>query len=79
MPEVTVREENRPSFGKYVVFTAVGAFLITWLASFPMDSPDSAIAFGGLLLAGVGNIAVLFLMVQSFIEEWFSAAEIVGE
>ena len=80
MPEVTVRNENRPSFGRYVIYTAIGVFLINgFVAVLLQDSASPVVALGGVLLAGVGTIAIVFLMVQSLIEEWFASAEITDE
>lgn len=80
MSEVTVRKENRPSFGKYVIYTAIGVVLANGFVTVLMqDSANSAVALGGVLLAGVGNIAIVFLMVQSLIEEWVASLEIIDE
>ena len=80
MAEVTVREENRPSFGKYVVYTAIGVLLVNgFIAVLTQNSGNPVVALGGVLLTGIGSIAIVFLMVQSLVEEWFAAAEIIDE
>ncbi|QCJ45933.1 MULTISPECIES: hypothetical protein [Haloprofundus] len=80
MPEMKVREENRPSVGKYVVFATVGVLLVTWLTTAVLEG--GATPTGELLmlfLAGVANLTIVFLLVNSLVEQWFAAAEIVDE
>lgn len=80
MAEITVPKDARPGYGKYVVYTVIGVFLVNAVvgaAARGLDSP--VMAFVVLLLAAGLNVAVVFLMVQSLIEEWFAAAEIVEE
>ena len=78
MPEMVVREEDRPSFGKYVLLSVAVMGLITWLiVTLTQDSTSQLVGIIGLLTAAVANVAVVFVMVQSLVDEWFAAAEIV--
>lgn len=76
MPEITVSNEERPSVSKYVAFTLAGILLV-WGVIATVQRGDSP----GLTLvvtsAGViVSVGILFVMIQSLIEEWFNAAEI---
>jgi uncharacterized membrane protein YkgB len=57
--------------GVVLVNAAVG------LVAGGVDSP--VLGLGALLVAGVLNVTILFLMVQSLIGEWFAAAEVRTE
>lgn len=80
MAEITVPEGERPSYAKYVAYTIIGISLVNYVIALPARDVNSPIlALGAVLVAGVLNVAIVFLMVQSLIEEWFAAAEIVEE
>lgn len=80
MAKITVPMENRPSFGKYAAYTAIGIFLTTAVVgSLARGVQAPVFGFGVALAGGLLNVAILFLMIQSLVEEWFSAAEIVEE
>lgn len=80
MAEITVPKDERPSYGKYVVYTIIGLFLVNYIIAVPARDVNSPIlALGAVLTAGILNVTIVFLMVQSLIEEWFAAAEVVEE
>jgi len=80
MPALRVPDSNRPSFLKYAVF-AIAAFVflgggVAYLGQ-SIRSPGAVLI--ATLVAGVLNVVVLFMLVQSLIEEWIGAAEVVEE
>lgn len=80
MAEIRVPRENRPSIGKYVAYTAIGFVLTGAIAGLLVQNSDNPTSgLFSLLFSAILTIGILFLMVQSLIEEWFTAAEIVDE
>lgn len=80
MPEIAIPDGERPSYGKYVAYTVIGLLLVNWVVAFFAEGLDSPVlGLAALLVAAILNVTVVFLMVQSLIEEWFAAAEVVEE
>ena len=77
MSELTVPEYKRPSPWKYVWYTAIGFAIVGSLAGLLTQNASSGVvALGAVIAAAILNLGILFLMVQSLIEEWFEAAEV---
>ncbi|MFT4889239.1 MAG: hypothetical protein ACI9YT_000148 [Halobacteriales archaeon] len=80
MAELTVAKEDRPSIGKYVIYTVVGIAIVnSFVAVVVQGAGDSVLSLLALIVAGLADVAILFLMVQSLVEEWFQVAEITTE
>jgi hypothetical protein len=80
MAEVTVPKEDRPSITKYVVLTVAGLGVVNlFVSSFAQDASSAVFLFAVVLVAVVLDVAILFVMVQSLIEEWFQVATIAEE
>lgn len=80
MPELAVPRERRPSVGKYVVLTAVGLLLINaFVAQLLQGTQNPLFGLGLVAVAGLADIALLLVVVQSLIQEWLAAAEITDE
>jgi hypothetical protein len=78
--EIRVPKGERPSYGKYVAYAVIGIFLVTRVVGTAARGVDSTVlGVVVLLIAGVLNVGVVFLMVQSLIEKWFDAAAIIEE
>ena len=80
MSEIVVPKADRPAIGKYVIYTVVGLLLVNMFIALLVEGAGNAlIRFGGLLVAVIADFAIVFLMVQSLIEEWFQAATVTSE
>lgn len=80
MPELRVADENRPSFLKYAVFAFAGILLVSGTAAYliaGVNAPGAGLVAG--FVAGGLNLGLLFLLIQSLIEEWVDAVEVVEE
>lgn len=79
MAEITVPREDRPSLAKYVIATLALVLLVSAFAGLLVRSAGGL--FGAVvgLTAATVNLAILFVMVQSLIEDWFRAAEVTLE
>lgn len=80
MAELTVAKDDRPSIGKYVVYTVVGIAIVNTLVALVVQGAgNTVVSFLALVVAGLADVAILFLMVQSLIEEWFQVAEVTTD
>jgi Na+-driven multidrug efflux pump len=80
MAKITVPQDERPAYAKYVAYAVIGIFLVNAVVGTAARGADSPVlGLVVLLIAGVLNVGVVFLMVQSLVEEWFDAAEIIEE
>ena len=78
MPDLAVPRDQRPSIAKYVAYTALGFVVVgSFLSLLAGNTDNGAVAVGAVIVGALLNLGVLFLMVQSLIEEWFAAAEVV--
>ena len=77
MAEITVPRDQRPALWKYVVLTAIGFVVVgSFSALLTQNSADAIMGLFAFAVAALLNLGILFLMVQSLIEEWFDAAEV---
>jgi len=76
MPELTVPKYKRPSPWKYVWYTFIGFLIVGAFAGLLTQNASGVVALGAVIAAAILNLGILFLMIQSLIEEWFEAAEV---
>lgn len=80
MTDVRVSAENRPSIGKYVAYSTVGFVLVGAISGLLVQNSDNPLlGLFALAISAILTIGILFLMIQSLIEEWFAAAEVVDD
>lgn len=80
MAQLTVPREDRPSLAKYVVSTLALVLLVSTFAGLLVRGASSGLLVLGVSLAAAAlNLGILFVMVQSLIEDWLNAAEVVME
>lgn len=78
MPQITVPAEARPDVGRYVVYVAVGFFLVgTITGLFANNATNPIVSVLAISVAALLNIGILLLVVQSMVERYFEAAEVV--
>jgi len=80
MAEITVAKDDRPSIAKYVVYTVVGIAIVnSFVALVVQGAGNALVSFLALIVVALADVAILFLMVQSLIEEWFQVATVTTD
>ena len=80
MPELSVPRSDRPSALKYAIFAMAGFVLLGGGVSILVGSLGlPAATMIGWVVGGILNVVLFFVLVQSLIEEWLSAVEVVED
>ncbi|EMA38516.1 hypothetical protein [Halobiforma nitratireducens] len=81
-PRIEVLPSDRPSVGTYVLYTFLGCGAVTGVTlALPVAirNPPLWLGLVSLLLAALGNLLVIFLAIESYVESWFAVAHVVED
>jgi len=80
MADIRVRADERPSWVRHFLITAVGILSVTLLVAIVVpDDPGSGLGVAVVLGGATLDVGILLVMLRSLAEEWFSAVEVVDD